>query len=66
MSDKMNALIVILDEDTRLEGIQPTIDAIKQLRGVIDVQTNVSDITQTIAVSRAKQELSEKLWKALE
>ena len=65
MSDRYNALVVILEQDLRLEGAQALIEAIKQLRGVIAVEPNVADFEQTVAYERARAELARKLVQIL-
>ena len=62
MTDRLNALVVVLEVDMRDDDAQPLIDAIKQLRGVLSVTGNVSDLTSTVAETRAKRELYDKVW----
>jgi hypothetical protein len=65
MSDRYNSLIVFLKKDIKDEDAKPLIEAIKQLRGVLDVQPNVSDMLSHLAEERARRELTDKLWKVL-
>jgi hypothetical protein len=65
MSDRYNFLTVILEKDIKDEDAEPLIQAIKCLRGVLNVTPNVSDPTALLAEQRAKAELSAKLWKVL-
>ena len=57
-----NALIVVLDVDIREDNAQPLIAAIKQMRGVLRVEPNVTSPTDFIAEQRARQGLAAKLW----
>lgn len=65
MTDRYNALTVILDHDIRDDDAQPLIEAIKQLRGVLKVKPHIAGFEESIAYARVRQELTEKLWNAL-
>ena len=65
MSDRYNSLIVFLEQDIKDEDAKPLIEAIKQLRGVLGVQPNVSDMLSNLAEERARRTLIDKLWKVL-
>ena len=65
MSDRYNALVVVLEENDKSEDAESLITAIRQLRGVLSVEPNVSDISQIIADQRAKHDLGQKLWEVL-
>ena len=65
MTDTISALTVILEKDIRSDEIEPLIDAIKQFRSVLDVETHVSNLEQRVANSRARVELGEKLFEIL-
>ncbi len=43
MTDRLNALIVILEHDIREDDAEPIINAIQQLRGVLQVEPHVAD-----------------------
>jgi nitrate reductase NapAB chaperone NapD len=60
-----NTFIVVLESDTKAEDTESLLTAIRQLRGVLTVEPNVSDISQVIADARAKSELEQKLWEVL-
>lgn len=57
MTDRHNAILVVLDHDMRDDDSQRLIDAIKQLRGVCNVVPNVADPMSRIAETRARQSL---------
>lgn len=65
MTDRINMLTVVLEQDTREENCESLMEAIRQMRGVLSVELNVADVDDHIAYSRARRELEEKLWKAL-
>ena len=65
MTDRYNALIVVLDKDIREDDAEATIKAIEQIRGVASVTGNVSDISDHIAKDKAIQEIKNKIWELL-
>jgi hypothetical protein len=66
MTDRIAALTVILEEDMRPDAMEPLRQAIKQLRGVLDVTGVCADPTLYIALQRARRELREELRGVLE
>lgn len=66
MSDRINGFIVILNKSYRDDDLEATINAIKQIKGVIKVTPQVEDITFIMAKTQSKRELREKLYKVLE
>jgi len=65
MTDRYNALTVILDHDIRDDDAKGLIDAILQLRGVLSVKGRVADPNAALALDRARFELRQKLWEVL-
>jgi len=65
MTDRFSGLLVVLDHDMRDDDAQPIVDAIKQLRGVVDVRGHVGGIEGAIAESRARRVLEDKLYEVL-
>ena len=61
MTDKIHALTVILETPIRDDDIEPLVRAIKHLRGVLDVKTEVADIDTWAAEERALVQLRQKL-----
>jgi hypothetical protein len=57
MSECYNAFIVVLDQNIRSDDGEATINAIKQIKGVIDVQPHVATMDDVIAKSAAKYEM---------
>lgn len=64
MTDRVNALTVVLDKDYRDDDIEALADAIRQFKGVIDVSLNISNPTDHVAQSRARTELISKMMDA--
>lgn len=65
MTDRFNALIVVLEKDIHEDDAQAIIAAIGQLRGVLSVKGNVADIQTQIAQDRVRHELGGKLLEVL-
>ena len=65
MTDRVNSLTVVLEEDMRIDDVQSLIEAIRHFRNVLSVDVNISNIETHIAKSRAKHELQMKLWETL-
>jgi hypothetical protein len=61
MTAKVNALLVILDKDIRIDDIEPLQNAIMQMKHVIEVKANIKSIQDDLAQSRVRQELGEKI-----
>lgn len=60
MTDRIHAITVVV-KDMREDDVEPLIEAIKLLRGVVSVKTHVSDISQYSAVESAKTNIREKI-----
>ena len=65
MTDRFNSLTVVLDRDIREDDAEALLNAIRQLRGVLSVTGNVSDVGSHIAEERVRRELGDKLWEVL-
>ena len=65
MTDCFHSLTVTLDRDLRDDDAALLISAIKMLRGVLDVQGEVSDHNLHTAHLRARHELGKKLMAIL-
>jgi len=66
MTDRIYALTVILEKDIREDDIEFTINAIRMIKGVLSVDSLVSDIVNYAAEVRIRRELGDKLRKILE
>lgn len=65
MTDRFNALVVVLEKDMRDDDAEALLIAIRQLRGVASVEGNVADMASHIARVQARTELSAGLWDVL-
>lgn len=61
MSDHYNSFIVILEHDIKDDEAKPIIEAIKQLRGVLNVEPHIAGFEDAIAQSRVRTEFGRKL-----
>lgn len=57
MTDRVHSLTVVLEQDYRTDDVEPLIDAIAHFRGVLTVQTHVTDVTSMMAEVRAKNDM---------
>ena len=65
MTDRYNAITVVLEKDIRDDDAQLLLSAIEQIKGVISAKGNVVDPTDYIAQSRAQHKLKKRMWGAL-
>ena len=65
MSKRIHALTVALNESMLDDDVQPIIDAIKMVRGVLAVKPEESKSETFWAYEKAKSELGTKLWEVL-
>ena len=65
MSDRYNYLTVVLEKDTRYDDAEPLINAIRQLKGVLNVKAHVSNSDSWASDERARFELGQKLWEVI-
>ena len=65
MTDRFNALTVVLENDIRSDDAEVLLSAIRQLRGVLSVSGNVTSIDVHIAQERAKHDLGRRLLEVI-
>lgn len=65
MTDRFNALTVVLEKNIREDDAEAIILAISQLRGVASVEGNVADMASYIAKEQAMHELRGKMMDIL-
>lgn len=65
MTDRYVGLTVALDKDYREDDAEKIIEAIKMVKGVLDVQPAVMDPAHYFAETRVRADLIKKLWDAL-
>lgn len=61
MSDRINGFIVVLDKDYKDDDVEQTINAIKQIKGVLEVKPNIVTAVERIACERLKIEIANKI-----
>lgn len=62
MTDRYNAFIVVLEKDIRDDDAEATVNAIRQIRGVLDVQPHLADPNESIAEVRVRREFLSKIY----
>ena len=66
MTDRINALTVILDKDYRDDDIKTITEAVGMIKGVLKVKKHVADsLSQQTAEIRLKTKLFEEICKLL-
>ena len=64
MTDRINAITVVLEKGTDSEHVDRLVDAIMMLGGVVDVKPNVADLSEAyIDEARIKRKLLEQILK---
>lgn len=61
MTDRVNRLTVVLEEDFRDDDIDQILGAIRLMRGVLAVEPHVADTADFLAQERARRDLREKI-----
>lgn len=61
MTAKVNMIFVFLEKDIREDEIHPLLNAIKMLKGVLDVEQNIANTADALAQKRLRDELGKKL-----
>jgi len=65
MTDRHAGFVVVLEEDLRADLAIDTLNAIRQIKGVIDVTPIVSSGDLHIAQARAQREIEGKILRVL-
>ena len=65
MTDRINALTVVLEKDMRHDDVVGLLHAIRSLRGVVAVERNIASVDAFVAYERARAQLTERLWEVL-
>jgi nitrate reductase NapAB chaperone NapD len=65
MTDRHAGYVVVLDDSLREDDAQATLNALRQIKGVIAVEPVVDDAHAVIARNRAYHDLEARLWAAL-
>lgn len=62
MTDRINAIVVILEENLRIDDAEPLLQAIKQMRGVLKVEPHTTNIDGLAAEVRARADIAQRLF----
>jgi len=63
MFEKIMALTVVLDQEIQEKEIEPLVNAIRQMRNVIKVETKpVDELAVMVAESRVRLELAKRIF----
>ena len=65
MTDRYHSFVVVLDKDLRSDDAEATLVALRQIRGVIDVVPQITNVESLMAESRAETDLRSKILEAL-
>jgi hypothetical protein len=65
MTDRINGVFVTLEDDIRIDDAEHLLNAIRMVKGVVDVTPNVTDFNDHMAKVTAKIELGDKIMKVL-
>jgi hypothetical protein len=60
MTDRVKGFIVTLAEDVRIDDIEPTMQAISMIKGVVDVQPSIVDSNDHINRMQVLSKIREK------
>lgn len=61
MTDRIDAFIVVLEKDMRDDDVQPTLEAIKHIRGILSVTPHKMDISGYVTSARVRAELFQQI-----
>ena len=64
MTDRYRGFVVTLDKDVRSDDAQPTLEALRMIRGVVSVVPVTSDIAQIVAYESARTDIVRALQDA--
>ena len=65
MSNRINTITVVLEEDVREEGCEAILTSILMTKGVLSAAPNVASASDYMAQQRARHELVQKLREVL-
>lgn len=66
MTDRLASVVVVFENDIREDDAQPIIEAIKHLRGVLDVRPEIVGADHVVAKAQARGEIAVLLQKVLD
>lgn len=65
MTDRYNALTVVLDRDIRSDDAEAILTAIRMIKGVLSVAPHVTDTADYVAEERVRLEYQKKIGAVL-
>lgn len=65
MTDRHHGYIVVLEQDLRSDDAEATLNAIRQIKGVISVEPVVTEVADHMARARVRDEMAHSIWKVL-
>lgn len=66
MTDRANGIVVVLEHDIRVDDLEPIINAIEQIRGVVCAKSHVADPGSFIVKQRVISDMRRKIFEVLE
>jgi hypothetical protein len=61
MSDRANTITVVLEEETRVDDLEGLLNAIRQMRGVVTAEADVTEVTEFYALHQARHEVRQQI-----
>ena len=65
MTDRIHSITIVLEKDMRVDDAEAILTAVRQLRGVIAADGNVTNGTEYVIESRIRRDFGERLWHVL-
>lgn len=66
MTDRINGFYVALERDIRDDDFESIEQAVRMIKGVIDVEVNVVDIDAHVAEKRANRAWTDRLYQLID
>lgn len=66
MTDRVKGLTVVLEENIRVDDIEPLVDAIRLMRGVQSVHLQISEGGDFIVECRVRDNLRRKMYEFID
>jgi hypothetical protein len=66
MTDRVRHLTITLDEDLRVDDLEPIVSAIRQIRGVAGVEHHVVHVEAHLARQTVRAEVKQQLHEAID
>ncbi len=66
MTDRLKGYLVVLERDIREDDAEPILEALKMIKGVMEVKPYVTKSEDSILEIRTKNKMIEKFYKFIE